>query len=253
MFRQDRRLLLWTTLFCIPINQAFFLHGVQQAPTSHAALIYAICPLVVLFLAVALGEERLEMTRLTGVAISVLGVIVIGLGNFWMGGSARNAVLRGDLLILGAVVSWGFYLTLNKWLVERHGALPALAGTFVLGCAVQLLVAALTTVRWPVWSSISWTAWQAVFYLAFVASGMGLVFQNLAIHRMDASQVATANNAGPILTVGWGILFFQEQLSAALIVGGIMTLGGILWTAWSRTEYVGDRRPEIAAELESSA
>jgi drug/metabolite transporter (DMT)-like permease len=48
-----------TGAFCVPINQAFFLNGARLAPTTHVGLIYALCPMVVLLLAWASGQERL--------------------------------------------------------------------------------------------------------------------------------------------------------------------------------------------------
>jgi hypothetical protein len=42
--------------------------------------------------------------------------------------------------------------------------------------------------------------------------------------------VATFGNAAPILTVVWGYLFLGEAITPFLIVGGALTLGGILWT-----------------------
>jgi drug/metabolite transporter (DMT)-like permease len=58
-----------------------------------------------------------------------------------------------------------------------------------------------------------------------------LAFQNLAMRHVDASRVATFNNAGPILTIAWGAWLFGERLTPALVVGGLLTLGGILWTS----------------------
>ena len=110
------------------MNQAFFLNGTKLAPTSHVALIYAACPLVVLLLAEALGQERLVPGRLVGVLVSMLGVVVIGLDSLWHGGAAGQATLRGDLLLVGAVTSWGAYLTVSKPLIARHGPLPRWPG-----------------------------------------------------------------------------------------------------------------------------
>src|SRR5262245_49918086 len=87
MFRHDLGRLVATAAFCVPINQSFFLNGTRLAPTSHVALIYAACPLVVLVLAWALGQERLVLDRVAGIITSVSGVVVIGLGNLWHGGA----------------------------------------------------------------------------------------------------------------------------------------------------------------------
>jgi drug/metabolite transporter (DMT)-like permease len=68
--------------------------------------------------------------------------------------------------------------------------------------------------------------------------------QNLSLRRLDASQVATFSNAAPILTVIWGVWFFHETLSPALIVGGLLTLGGIVWTGRPRARHASPRLAE---------
>ena len=57
-------------------------------------------------------------------------------------------------------------------------------------------------------------------YLTLFVTVVGLAFQNLAMERLDASQVATFNNAGPVLTVAWGVWLFGETISPALALGG---------------------------------
>lgn len=231
MVREDGGRLLLAAGLCVPVNQTFFLNGTKLAPTSHVALIYAACPLVVLLLARGLGQERLVPGRLVGVLVSVLGVVVIGLDSLWRGGAAGRETLRGDLLLVGAVTSWGAYLTVNKPLIARHGPLTALAGTFLVGALLDLPVALVTFPDAPAFSSASASAWAGLAYLTLFVTVVGLAFQNLAMRRLDASQVATFNNAGPILTVAWGVWLFGESISPALALGGALTLGGILWTS----------------------
>ncbi len=231
MFREDGGRLALAAALCVPVNQTFFLNGAKLAPTSHVALIYAACPLVVLLLATGLGQERLVAGRLVGVLISMLGVVVIGLDSLWRGGSAGRETLRGDLLLVGAVMSWGAYLTVNKPLVARHGPWNALAGTFLVGSFLHLPVALLTIPGGFDPSAASATAWLGLAYLTLFATIVGLAFQNLAMRRVDASQVATFNNFGPVLTVTWGVWLFGESVSPALALGGILTIGGILWTS----------------------
>lgn len=230
MAREDGWRLATAAALCVPTNQTFFLNGAKLAPTSHVALIYAACPLVVLLLANGLGQERLVPGRLVGVLVSMLGVVVIGLDSLWRGGAGGNATLWGDLLLVGAVVSWGAYLTVSKPLIARHGPLPALAGTFLAGAALHTPVALVTLPGWAPISSASASAWLGLAFLTLFATVLGLAFQNLAMSRLDASQVATFNNAGPVLTVAWGVWLFGETVSPALIAGGALTLGGILWT-----------------------
>ncbi len=247
LLREDPLRLLLVAAFCVPINQSFFLNATRFGPNSHVGLFYAVCPLVVWVLAWLLGHEALDLRRLWGVLASIAGVAVIGLGNLWGGSSASPAetrsIMLADLLLIGAVISWGAYLTLSKPLVVRHGALPVLAGTFLLGCLLELPIALVTLPGWlPMIGRASSAAWTSLAILALLVTPLNLALQNLSLRRLDASQVATFSNAAPVLTVVWGVWFFHEALSPALLLGGLLTLGGVIWT--SRP----GQRPSIKAQ-----
>lgn len=182
--------------------------------------------------------ERPDRARLWGVLASVAGIVVIGIGNYWNHGGAApaevRAVVLADLLLVGAVLSWGGYIATSKPLVERHGALPALAGTFIVGCLLSLPLAVWT---WPGvggFSSVSSSAWLALGILGLFITPLGWAFQNLSLRRFDASQVATFSNGSPVLTVVWGVWLFGELLTPALAIGGTLTLGGIYWASRTR-------------------
>lgn len=235
LWREDAGRLALAAALCVPVNQAFFLNASRFTPSSHVAIFYAACPLVVLALVWTLGQERPALDRLAGVLASVSGVALIGLETYWHGTAATRGAGWGDLLLVGAVASWGGYLTVNKPLVSRYGALPVLAGTFLLGSLFQVPVALATLPSWPPLGGVSAPAWRGLAYLSLVCTLLGLAFQNQALRRLDASQVAAFNNAGPLLTVLWGVWLLGESITPGLAVGGALTLGGILWTSRPRT------------------
>jgi drug/metabolite transporter (DMT)-like permease len=233
MFREDLLLVLVTAALCVPINQGFFLMAARLGPTSHVGIFYATCPIVVLLLAWVMRLERPDRSRLWGVLASVAGIVVIGVGNFWSGGSSTSAEVRAvvlaDLLLIGAVISWGGYIAASKPLVERHGAMPALAATFLVGCLLSLPVAIITWPGTAQFSKVSSGAWVALVILGLFITPLGWAFQNLSLRRFDASQVATFSNGSPILTIVWGVWLFDELLTMALLAGGALTLGGMYW------------------------
>jgi drug/metabolite transporter (DMT)-like permease len=238
MIREDGPLVLATAALCVPINQGFFLSAARLRPTSHVGFFYATCPLVVLLLAWTMRIERPDRGRLWGVLASVAGIVVIGIGNYWNSGGVATAEVRAvvlaDLLLVGAVVSWGGYIAVSKPLVARHGAMPALAATCLVGCLLSLPLAVWA---WPGFSSfrgVSSSAWLALAILGLFITPLGWAFQNLSLRRFDASQVATFSNGSPFLTVVWGIWLFGEMLTPALVLGGALTVGGIYWASRAR-------------------
>ena len=118
-------------------------------------LFYATCPLVVLLLAWGFRMERPDLQRLSGVLLSVAGIVVIGIGHYLEKGSyaapSRPSVMLSDLLLLGAVASWGGYIAVSKPLVVRHGAITVFAGTVLTGLILSTPFAFLGL---PSWASI---------------------------------------------------------------------------------------------------
>jgi drug/metabolite transporter (DMT)-like permease len=166
---------------------------------------------------------------------------VIALGNLGdVSNESRDAML-GDLLEVFAVIAWGGYMIASKPLVARYGSLPTLAGTFLLGAVLDLPIA-VATGRWSTLENVSPTAWMALVHLVLVASIAGLLFQNLALGRLDASQVATFGNLSTLLTMLWGHLLFDERLTPALALGGGLVMLGLL----GASRPIG--RPAVAPE-----
>lgn len=244
LIRQDAGPLIAASLFCVPINQFFFLNASRWAPTTHVGLIYATCPLVVLVLAVCMRHERLAPARVLGIATSVLGAIVIALGTFTQAKGVGSSTLLGDLFLIGAVVSWGAYLAINKRLIVRHSALVVLSATFLIGTAFSIPLAIPSMAGWRTsLAQASPVAWGSLAYLTLVASLLGLACQNLALRRFDASHVANVGNLSPVLTVLWGVLLLGESVSPSLIIGGALTLVGIV-VAGQRMSARTRREPE---------
>ena len=224
---------------CVPVNQGFFLNAARLGPTSHVGIFYATSPLVVLLLAWTMRLEPVDLRRLWGVLASVAGVGIIGFGNAWHGGipaSEARATVLADLLLIGAVLSWGAYLALSKPLVMRHGSLNALTATFLVGALLDLPIALITSPTIPGLSRVTPSAWIALGVLTLIITPINLACQNLAMRRLDASQVANFSNVSPVLTVVWGAWLFGESISASLVVGGTLTLAGVFWTGMSRPQ-----------------
>jgi drug/metabolite transporter (DMT)-like permease len=161
---------------------------------------------------------------------------------------ARDAVGVRAYAYVMLMVLFGSMTAAAAKITVRHGAMPALAATLLIGGLLSLPVG---VVAWPGLSSlarISSSAWLALAVLALVITPLGWAFQNLSLRRFEASQVATFSNASPFLTVVWGVWLFDELLTPAVVVGGALTLGGIYWASRSRRPQFNARAFGIALQ-----
>jgi drug/metabolite transporter (DMT)-like permease len=232
--RRDWPSFLLLGFLAVTVNQGCFLFGLARSTASHAALLYALTPLVVLLLARGLLHEERFGQKLVGTLVAFFGVALILLER---GLSNEAEVLTGDLLILVAVVAWSGYTILSKRLLRRYDAMTVTGWAIIAGTALSL-PALLVPGAIPRLQSISLASWGGILYLAVATSVIAYPLWNYALRYMEASKVAIATNLQPILTAIASRLLFGERFTSGFVVGAILILAGVTWvqTQGSKTE-----------------
>ena len=207
-------------------NQLLYILGIAHSTATHAALLYGTTPAWVLIMAVWLGMEKFRVWKVGGITLSILGVIIVLAGS---GLSFEGGSLRGDLLLLMAVLSFSAYTTLGKPLVERYGALESTFLVMAFGAILYFpigLPAALTAN----YADVTLADVGMVLYLGLVTSGLVYVLWYWLVSYLRPTQVAVIMCAQPPTTFFIASLFQGEQLTLVLLIGATVTLVGILLT-----------------------
>jgi drug/metabolite transporter (DMT)-like permease len=209
----------------VPVNQGFFLFGLSRTTPTHAALLYALTPLVVFLLARRLLAETHARDKLIGIATAFAGVTLILLQQ----GLARELrVLWGDALILVAVVGWAAYTVLSKPLLTRYPPVMVTSWVIVAG-SVMFLPAAAIPGAIPAPESISLPVVGGILYLAVGTSMIAYPLWLYALGRLPASKVAITSNTQPVLTGILSWILFGERFSAVFLLGAALVLLGVTW------------------------
>lgn len=209
----------------------FFFHGLQQIEASHAGLIIAINPAVILLLSVIFLQERLDWQMAVGIACSMCGAVVIVLGRE-SAESVSATGLGGALLILGCVVSWAIYSVAGKLMMKRYtpGQLIAISvwiGAVMLLGHLYVMGGSLPPLRGRDLLDI--------LYLAILATVLAFIWFYAAIDRLGAAVAGQFVNLVPLTAVFLGYLVFDERLSWLIILGGCMVFSGVVMT--QRAKY----------------
>lgn len=214
----------------VPMNQGFFLFGMVHSTPSHAALLYALTPLVVFLLAKAMIRERTPWSSLVGIAVAFGGVIVILTER---GLKREMALLRGDLLILVAVFAWALYTVLSKPLLAKYDGMAVTTGAIVSGTLLTL-PALFIPGAIPNLSSITLPTWGAILYLAIGTSAIAYPLYMYALRHLETAKVAVAQNTQPILTSILSWLVFRERFTGGFFLGALLILAGVTWVETRR-------------------
>lgn len=226
--REVRRKIWLLGFVAVPLNQGFFLFGLQLSTAAHAALLYTLTPLFVLLLAAALIGERPSARTSLGTAVALGGAVWVLLAR---GQVLSRGPLAGDLLLLVAVVAWAIYTAEGRELVGRFGAVPTIAWTLIAGTLLFLplaLVSFLIPEHRAQLAHASAAAWWGLAYLIVVTSVIAYLLWYWALGHLPAARVAIFSNLQPLATAFLAHEILGEHIGFAFLAGAAVVIGGVL-------------------------
>jgi len=206
----------------------FFFTGLQTVTAGRAALIVACIPVCIAAVSAVFYKERLAPLRIAGIALSLLGVaMIISDGRPWT--LISGGVHRGDLFILGCVVSWTAYSLGGKQAMQHLAPLVSVTWSCVFGC-LFLLPGALASGLWGEMQAARALDWSCIVYLGVLATGLAYFWYYRGILALGASRAGIFINLVPVFAVCFGFLLLDEPLHLSLLAGGAMVVGGVWLT-----------------------
>lgn len=224
--RGDVLLLLILSLLAIPINQFFYLYGMKYTLAANGALLYATTPAFVLVLSHFILKEEMTTKKILGVAIAFVGVSIV---IFEKGLELSSDYFFGNVMVLIAVIAWALYAILGKKLILKYGAFHVSSLTIIFGGILFVPPGIVGSLSFD-FSSIIFSDWMGILYLALGTSVVGYLLWYYAIGKFDTTKVAVFANAQPILTSIMAVVFLHQKISSLFVLGGCITLAGVLLT-----------------------
>lgn len=222
----------WIKLFAlafvgITLGQFLFLLGLKFTTPASGAVLYAMTPLWVLVISVAMSNsERLTKRKLFAIAIAISGGLTALFGSGKLLAFAENAWL-GNFITLGAVWCWSSYLAFGKKILVNYDAIQGTALMMMLGALMFFPIGLVPTLSFE-WSSISAGAWVGAFWITLLGSVVAYGLISFALSKLTASQISVFMNAQPAIAASVSIIFFGEPFSLTLVLGGALAVAGIV-------------------------
>ena len=205
-------------------NSLFYI-AAQNTTAINLGIIQGIMPAIILLGSVILFKEAVNTTKVTGLIIAFLGVlVVVSQGDYY-----RLILLSfnyGDIVMLCACFFYsGFTLGLkNKPVIDpivlmTYFSLSALIFSIpLLAVEYYLGSAQLPATR---------TAWITILYIAFVPSFLAQVFFIRGVELVGASKAGLFINFLPIFAAILGVLLLGERLYIYHLISLFIVLLGV--------------------------
>jgi len=218
------------SLFGAGLHYAIQTIGLQLTTASNASLYVVTGPISILFLSVVFLSERLTTRKVLGVAVAIIGVLVVmGIGTI-TGSELREHVL-GDLLVLASVVLWGCFTVFGKQLTDRLGALTVIAAVTAIG-AVWVAPFGWLEMRWTGFTlaDVHDQGWIAIGFLGAGCTFLATLLYFMALERTESQKVGVYLYTIPPMTAVVAAVMLNETIAVNLVAGSVLVMAGVILT-----------------------
>ena len=223
--KKDYPRLILLSLLCIPLNQFFFLSGIKLSFASHSGIIYSLNPVYAYVIAVVLRYEKFYYRKLFAILLTVVGLFFIFYEGF-LTSSISGEVLKGDILLLFAVLTFSMYLTIGKKTIDKYGALKTSTFVFLTGSVFYIPLFIYDLPNFTL-EHLTYKGIIGFIYLSIVVAYLAYFVWYYALRSIAVSKLTTLSNISPLLTVLFSIIFLGEHISLYFIIGSAITLIGV--------------------------
>lgn len=208
------------------IYQLMFMVGLQQTSATKTALILAGMPALVTLAAGMLGIERVTAAQRVAVLVATVGVAIVVLGR---GGSIEGGVGPGELILLGAVLTWAVFTLLQQHWTLKISSLNLTAWTVYTGTP-GLLLAGMPSLLRTDWHRVTVAGWGGLAYSALLSLVAAYVFWNRGLAQLGAARTVVYNTMVPLVATVIAMVALHERPGAIHIAGGALILCGVFLT-----------------------
>jgi drug/metabolite transporter (DMT)-like permease len=207
--------------------------SLEHTSVANSTALVTTNPIWVALLSALLLRESPRQAQIAGIALTLVGTLLIFLADNAHSGAATAPLLGNSLAMLGALAASG-YLLIGRGLRSSLSLLAYVWLTYSFA-AVALIIAALA--GGETFRGVSSSAWLLIAALAIGPQLLGHTSFNWALRRLTATVVAVSILGEPIgsALLAWWLL--GESFVPLQLAGFVVLLAGIFVAA--RAERIG--------------
>jgi drug/metabolite transporter (DMT)-like permease len=217
----------------ILLNQGSFIFGVGLTSPGEASLITTTMPMWVMLLAALILKEPVTVKKVGGILLGAAGALILVLGSS-RGGARGDNPLAGDLLVLGAQLSYALYLTFYKNFIKKYSLVTLMKWMFTFAAAVALPVSffALPAADY---SALSWSELAGIGYVVAFGTFLAYICIMTGQKNLRPTIVGMYNYVQPIVATLIGIWLGLDRFTAPKALAVLLIFSGVYFVTVSRS------------------
>lgn len=221
--KEDYWRLIKCGFFGAAFNMLMFFQGLSMTNPINASVIMTLTPIVVLFTAYLLGQEKLNTIKITGVTLGAVGAYLLITKD---GFSLTGGTFLGDVFIIVNASAYALYLVMVKPLMLKYKPITVIKWVFLFG-SIMCLPFGLAELVHVEWTTMPLEAWFSVFYVILGATFTVYLLNIWALQYVNSSVVGTYIYLQPIISTTIAVTFRNDPLDWKTVVYSLLIMGGV--------------------------
>jgi drug/metabolite transporter (DMT)-like permease len=208
-------------------------NGIRLTSASSAALIIATIPVFTLAAESLFFRYRLHLLSACGIVLSLIGVffLIHPVGQR----DLNPGNLFGNLLMLGACISWVGYITVNKTLRASFSGVALTAYNALFG---TLFLLPLSLLEHRSWTWVNGPVWIHILYLSVICSAVCYFLYLFALAILKPTVVASYINLIPVVGALGGVILLNEVIGMVQLLGALGVISGVVLVNVPRSAHL---------------
>ncbi len=199
-----------------------FLNGLNQTTAIDASFLQNAEILFTILIAFVFLKERVSKNEWIGIAILVVGAVILATNAQFASISLQTAVL-GNLLILGACLFWGVDNNLSKFLCVKEDLILVTALKCLIGGASLLLLAFVLGLSFYVPLS----AFPYLVSVGAFSIGFSILFFMVGLKEIGAIRTGTIYSTSALFGAFFALIILREPITIVQAIAGLVMIMGI--------------------------
>ena len=244
--KKDLLMLIGAAVFGLVTNQCCYTIGLSVTSPVNASIVTTSMPIFAMILAFLILKEPITAKKAGGVAMGCAGAVILIVTSA-AAANSKVGDIRGDILCLGAQLSFALYLSLFSPLIRRYSVITVNKWMFTYATAM-ILPFTFGRVSSIDYAAIPTSTWLETGFVVVFGTYVSYILMMIGQHTLRPTVVSIYNYVQPIVSVTVSVLtgigVFKPSQGAAVI---LVCLGVWLVTkSKSRRDMENEKQPQPA-------
>ena len=212
--------------------------GVSKSLASNGAILNLLIPVISAVLASIMLRERLTRLRIASLAIGLVGVAFLSVGDLRQASFGSMKYLAGNLLIFTGCFGSSFYNVFCKGLMKKFQEIEILIYSYVTASVASIpLLIWVEPFHWRSLLSLDRKSVAAFLFLALFMYGASMLLFFKALQHLDVTTASTSLYLVPVGGVLLAAVLLGERLNPAALAGAAIVLISTILVVRYDTSY----------------